>query len=250
MTEAGLSSPGSPDERIPKYYRVKERLREHIDAAEPGSPLPTERSLSERFQTSRATVRQALQELAAEGRVVRIQGKGTFVLPPKITVPLQLTSHTEAMRRREMSPASRVLEVERIAATEELAGHLGVDPDEPLVRISRLRLGDGVPMAIENVHLVASRVPHIEERMQDWTSLYELLREAYDITPVAANQTIESAVASPSEARLLETDTGAPLLMLTRTSWTSDDEPVEFTSSLYRGDRYRFITTLFPPTGR
>lgn len=234
-------------ERVPKYYRVKQRLREHIDALEPGSALPTERSLSERFATSRATVRQALQELAAEGRVVRIQGKGTFVLPPKVTVPLQLTSHTEAMRQRDMTPGSRVLRVETIPATAELGQHLEVDPDTPLVRISRLRLGDGVPMALENVHLVAAQVPHIDERMHDWTSLYELLREAYGIVPVAASQTIESAIASPSEAHLLDTDTGAPLLMLTRASWTASQKRVEFTSSVYRGDRYRFVTSLQPP---
>lgn len=238
---------GTADERVPKYYRVKERLRETIDAAEPGSPLPTERALSERFSTSRATVRQALQELAAEGRVVRIQGKGTFVLPPKVTVPLQLTSHTEAMRRRDMAPASRVLEVVEVDASEDVARHLGLGVGEPVVRISRLRLGDGDPMAIENVHLVAASVPHVAERMHDWTSLYELLREGYGIVPVRATQTIESAVASPAEARLLATDTGAPLMMLTRTSFDADDTAVEYTTSLYRGDRYRFVTTLTPP---
>lgn len=246
MEETEASGTTTP-ERVPKYYRVKQRLREHIDASQPGSALPTERSLSERFATSRATVRQALQELAAEGRVVRIQGKGTFVLPPKVTVPLQLTSHTEAMRQRDMAPASRVLRVETITATDELSQHLEVAPDTPVVRISRLRLGDGVPMAIENVHLVAAKVPHIDERMHDWTSLYELLREAYGIVPVAASQTIESAIASPSEAHMLDTDTGAPLLMLTRSSWTASGERVEFTSSVYRGDRYRFVTNLQPP---
>lgn len=242
-----MADTGTAGDRVPKYYRIKERLRERIEAAEPGSPLPTERALTEQFATSRATVRQALQELAAEGRVVRVQGKGTFVLPPKVTVPLQLTSHTEAMRQRDMAPASRVLEVGTVAAAEDVAARLHVPAGTPLVRVSRLRLGDDEPMAIENVHLEAERVPRIEERLHDWTSLYELLREAYDLVPVRATQTIESAVASPAEARLLATDSGAPLLMLTRTSVDADDTPVEYTTSLYRGDRYRFVTTLVPP---
>ena len=66
----------------------------------PGEPLPPERSLAESFSTSRTTVRQALHELTIEGRLVRMQGRGTFAALPKIAQPLALTSYTEDMRRR------------------------------------------------------------------------------------------------------------------------------------------------------
>lgn len=247
MTTAKGSAPEADAERVPKYYLVKERLRHLIDGIPTGGALPTERALSERFGTSRATVRQALQELAAEGRVIRIQGKGTFVLPPKLTIPLRLVSHTDTMRGRDMAPGSRVLEVEVVPASEEAAGGLELTVGDPVVRITRLRLGDGDPMAIETVHLSAARFPHIEERIHDWTSLYSLLADAYDVELAGAEQTIETAIASPSEARVLGTDSGAPLLLMTRRSWSVDSAPVEYTESLYRGDRYRFVTTLRPP---
>lgn len=244
---AKLPDPRTETGRIPKYYRVKQQLREHLDGSAAGEALPTERALSEAFGAARATVRQALQELAAEGRVVRIQGKGTFVLPPKLTIPLELVSHTEAMRSRDLVPGSRVLELASIPASEELARALEVPLGSDVVKIARLRLADGEPMAIETVHVPADRFTRIEERIHDWTSLYHLLTRGYDVELAAAEQTIETAVASPSEARILGTDSGAPLLLMTRRSWSTDSRPVEYTESLYRGDRYRFVTTMQPP---
>lgn len=246
MTTTGPVVPDDERTRVPKYYRVKQRLRELIDGAEPGTSLPTERALSETFDTSRVTVRQALQELAAEGRVNRVQGRGTFVLPPKVTVPLQLTSHTESMRERHLVATSRVLEVVQVDASNEVVRALELTPGTRVERISRVRLADGEPMAIENVHLVAAAVPGIGEHIDDRASLYAVLREQYGIEPARATQTLESAVASPAEASLLDVDTGSPLLLLTRTSHGAAGRPVEYTTSVYRGDRYRFVTSLHP----
>ena len=61
----------------PKYYAVKRHLLDFIATLEAGAPVPTERELADRMQTSRTTVRQALSELVVEGRLVRRQGSGT-----------------------------------------------------------------------------------------------------------------------------------------------------------------------------
>lgn len=235
--------------RVPKYYRVKQELLALIADAEPGTNLPPERTLSERFETSRTTVRQALAELVAEGRVGRVQGSGTFVLPPKLAIPLALVSHTTSMQERGIEPGSRQVQLASVAADDDVARQLRVAAGERVVALTRVRLGDGQPMAIETMHLPAARFPGVRRRIRSTSSMYAMLAEHYEVVLAGATQTVETALADPTEAALLETDVGAPLLMLTRTSWTADDRRVEFTRSLYRGDRYRLVADVVPPSG-
>ena len=70
----------------------------------PGSAVPPERELAVEFTTSRTTVRQALTELVVEGRLERIQGRGTFVAKPKVAQILQLTSYTQDMQAQGLAP--------------------------------------------------------------------------------------------------------------------------------------------------
>lgn len=234
--------------RVPKYYRVKQELLALIAGAVPGTFLPPERTLSQRFETSRTTIRQALAELVAEGRVGRVQGSGTFVLPPKVPIPLTLVSHTVSMQARGIRPGSRQVDLGTVPADDDVARHLGVEAGAPVVALTRVRLGDDEPMAIEVMHLPEDRFPDAAARIISTTSMYEMLAEHYGVALAGATQTVETAVADPTEAGLLETEVGAPLLMLTRTSWTADDRRVEFTRSLYRGDRYRLVADIAPPS--
>src|SRR4051812_19774459 len=91
----GTIATTSPAVREPKYYRVKQQLLTTIASLGPGSAVPPERELAVEFSTSRTTVRQALTELVVEGRLERIQGRGTFVAKPKVAQILQLTSYTQ-----------------------------------------------------------------------------------------------------------------------------------------------------------
>ena len=122
--------PTGTDEQLsrqyPKYYVVKGHLAHILAQLAPGEPLPAERALAERFSTSRTTIRQALRELAIEGRLVRIRGRGTFAAPPKMAQRLQLTSYTEDMRRLGLVPRSLLLSVSQVRADEEMASRLDV----------------------------------------------------------------------------------------------------------------------------
>lgn len=234
--------------REPKYYRLKRSLLEELIGQLPaGSAIPPERTLALQFRTSRTTVRQALQELVVEGRLERFQGKGTFVSKPKIAQPLQLTSYTEDMRAQGLRPTSETIEVSTIPADERLAERLRIRRGMRVVRIERLRMGDGEPMAIEATHLPASRFPGLTRALPSYGSLYELLRAEHGVELAEAEETIETALASPREAALLRTDVGLPLLMLSRHSFDAGGAPVEWVRSVYRGDRYKFIARLRRP---
>lgn len=210
----------------------------------PGSPVPPERELARLYETSRTTVRQALAELVVEGRLLRMQGKGTFVAKPKVAQVLELASYTEGMRQHGLHPQTRILEVGYVTADDHLADLLGIRPGARVLRLHRLRLADGEPMSIDTSHLPARRFPGLRKQLERHASLYETLRTDYGIHLAEAEETIETVLADPHDALLLGVDPGIPLLLLSRHAIDSTGQPVEWAQSWYRGDRYKFVTRL------
>ncbi|MEP6852250.1 MAG: GntR family transcriptional regulator [bacterium] len=235
---------GDAARREPKYYAVKRHLLDIIESLPPGSLVPTERELTVRLGTSRTTVRQALSELVGEGRLVRRQGSGTFVAEPKLSWPLQVSSFTAQATAHGFVPSTRLLESKKVRADEPVAGLLHLAPGAWIYRLERLRLVNDAPMAVETSHLSAERFPGLNTRLRGASSLYAVLTEHYGVVPASAEQTIETAAASPREAELLDTDTGAPMLVLARHSFDANGEPLEWVRSFYRGDRYKFLARL------
>jgi GntR family transcriptional regulator len=228
----------------PKYYVVKRHLLGLLPDFSPGVPLPTERELASALSTSRTTVRQALTELVTEGRLVRRHGSGTYVAEPKLAWPLQMASFTQQAASSGLVVESSFIAAQRIRATDELAALLKIERGAPVHRLERLRKVNGAPMALEQSHLSAARFPGLPRAVRRTGSLYQVLGEIWDIKVVGAVETIETAPASPREAGLLDTDVGAPMMMLSRHSFDTADEPVEWVRSWYRGDRYKFVATL------
>jgi GntR family transcriptional regulator len=245
----GAAIPGQaetpPDQlRLPKYYQVKRQLLELTSAMAPGSPVPPERELARQYETSRTTVRQALAELVIEGRLLRMQGKGTFVAKPKVAQVLELASYTEGMRQHGLHPQTRILDIGYVTADEHLSDLLGIRPGGRALRLHRLRLADGEPMSIDTSHLPARRFPGLRKQLERHASLYETLRTDYGINLAEAEETIETVLADPHDAQLLGVDPGIPLLLLSRHAIDSTGQPVEWAQSWYRGDRYKFVTRL------
>ena len=235
---------GAPDTAEPKYYAVKRHLLEFIGQLEPGSAVPTERELATQMQTSRTTVRQALTELVVEGRLVRRQGSGTYVAEPKITWPLYLGSFTEQVKASGFAPSSLLLATSRVTASIDLASQLGLPPRAPVYRIERLRLADAWPIAVETSWLPAERFPGLSRQIRQVASLYALLAERYDTKLHTAEETIETAPATPREAGPLKVDVGSPMLVVSRQNFDSAGTPVELGRTWFRGDRVTLVTHL------
>jgi GntR family transcriptional regulator len=231
----------------PKYQSVHDALLLAIEGLPAGTAMPTERELCTTYGVSRATVRQALGQLEIEQRIFRRQGKGTFVARPKIDQRLELTSHTEGMKERGISPSSKLIDVRRIPAGLDVGAQLDLSSKAEVLRIERLRLADGEPIAIEVVYLNADRFDGITAALGDNASLYQLLATNYGVELASAEETIEAVVAEGREAGLLKCQAGMPLLMLSRRTLDTSGQPTEFVRSLYRGDRYRFQTGLQRP---
>ncbi|MBE1524671.1 GntR family transcriptional regulator [Nesterenkonia lutea] len=224
----------------PKYYKVKEELRQLAHEAGPEASLPTERTLAAQYTTSRTTVRQAIAELVAEGVLHRTQGKGTFVAPSRPTYVRQLTSFTEDAEAQHLRSASDILGIETVPADAHLAERLSVSPGTELTRVERVRIINGEPLAHETAHLPGP-LAGLQHRLEQNGSLYAVLSTHYGISIAEAEDTVMTMVAGPREAHLLTIETGAPLLLIHRRGLNAQGSPVEWTRSVFRGDRFQFF---------
>lgn len=232
---------------VPLYYQLRRYISDRIESGElkPGDRLPSESKLVSRFGISRTTVRQALGELTSLGLLTRIQGKGTFVVQPRIQQRLsRLTGFSQDMHSRRLRPSSQILDLALVHLDGRIADRLGVPPNSEAVFLRRLRLADSEPMAIEisyllNIFFDALRSENLAER-----SLYEVLKQNCATIPTRAAQEMEAIPCPATEAALLGIRKGSPVLHIHRTSYDQTDHPFEQVESFYRGDRYVFYAEL------
>jgi GntR family transcriptional regulator len=227
-----------------KQHETRERVLELIEALGVGDSIPSERQLGVDLSVSRLTVRAALDELVREGYLVRRRGAGTFVAAPKVAKGIDINSFSDDMRARGMTPASRTLDLRVVPAGARLGRILHVSPAEPVVAVKRLRLADGDPMAIELLHVRQSLVPGMTSADLEENSFYDLLASRYDLSIVGGSQTIEPTVTNEEESSVLGVPLHSPALLFERVTRSASGDIVEFTSSTYRGDRYRLVTEL------
>jgi len=220
---------------------VRERLRELIDAVVPGGALPSERDLSAGLGASRPTIRAAIEELAREGLLVRRHGRGTFTNPRKIS---QEVPSTADLPPAEGEWESELLEFEVVAAGSRLGRRLEVAPGDELIRFLRRRVVDGQPMALEEIRLPRTVVPGLTRAEVAAGSLYHHLRDRHGVVPAHAVQTTEPTVTDATESRLLGVPLYSPALVFERTTRDTGGRPIEYSRSVYRGDRYRITQHL------
>ncbi len=233
-----------------KQEETRDRVLDLIESLNVGQAIPAERQLAADLGVSRLTLRAALDDLVRDGYLDRRHGSGTYVTEPKIAQPLTLTSFSDDMRRRGMTPGSRTLELTTTPAGARLAHRLGVSPEARLVRVKRLRLADSRPMAMEVLHVPEALVPGLTRADFEDHSFYELLRERYGITIASGTQSIEPTVTNEEESEVLGVPLHTPAFLFERTTVSESGRTVEFVRSIYRGDRYRLVADLVPQRGR
>ncbi|QDP39954.1 GntR family transcriptional regulator [Radiobacillus deserti] len=231
---------------VPIYYQLEEQLKNQIESGilQPGDPIWSEREFTERYEISRMTVRQAINNLVHSGLLYRIKGKGTFVTEPKLEQKLTgLTSFTEDMQSRGLTPSSSIIGFSIVPASQNIATELQLKEHAPVYEIKRIRLADGKPMALEKTYLSANLVVGLTEKIVQ-ESLYQYVEGALQLIIESGTQEIEASSASKEEGKLLQVPFNSPLLCMKRKSFLSDGKVLEIVQSSYRADRYKFMVRL------
>jgi GntR family transcriptional regulator len=226
-----------------------------VGALVPGDRLPTEHDLAGWFGVSRMTLRHALAELVRRGLVTKTVGRhgGTFVAAPKLEQDLTtLAGFSEQLRRNGMAAGARVLSARQRPAGPAAAAALRTGPDDPVFEVSRIRLADGKPVALERSLFPAGRFPGLLDFRPSPLSpasplsplegsLYELLEVRYGLRPHRARESLEPVTAGVYEAEALEVAVGAALMLVERVAYARSGEPFEYARDLFRGDRTRVV---------
>jgi GntR family transcriptional regulator len=209
-----------------------------IASLEPGAALPSERELADRYGIARMTVRTELERFVADGLVYRIHGRGTFVAAPRVTQEMTLSSFSEDMRERGLVPGSRILACHVVLATSDVAGRLELADGAPVIRIHRVRIADGEPMAVEEAFLPADRFAGLDQADLERGSLFELLEERWGVQLATGEQRVVAVSFDATQAHLLGVEPGDPGLLFHTTGRDTADTVVYTACTWYRSDRY------------
>lgn len=225
---------------VPLYYQIAQLIRHQIESGElqPGDQIPTESEFQERFNVSRATVRQAVSGLVYEGLLERRRAKGTIVSRSKLQETLYgFASFTNQILKQSLALETRILSFGLIPATATLAEYLQVEYGERLAAMERLRFVAGDPVCVEKWYAPAGYLPGIDRSFFKEKGLeqstYYVLQERFGIHLFKAIDTVSAVVLEAREAQLLNMEKGMPALLRTRISYTAGDTPMVYASGFH-----------------
>ncbi len=231
----------------PLYRQIQADLRERVTAGElePGAQVETEQELMAHYGVSRATVRQALSGLVAEGLLEIRRGRGTFVHGAALEHRLGgFYTFSREIERHGRRPGTRVRGIGIEPAGVDVADGLGLAQGTPVVALSRIRLADEQAIVTETSYLPAARFRGLEGFDFSDVSLYDTLTSTFGVRPVRARETFVPVLLDDEEAAILGGAAGDPVLSVERTTYDADGLIIEFCQSILRADRYRYSVEL------
>lgn len=232
--------------KSPLYYQLAEIIIEEIKTKnlKEDDKILTEREYCEKYNLSRATVRQGIAYLEKKGYLYKIQGCGTFVssrvLKQKL---LKFYSFTEEMKKQEKTPESKILSFKEKIAGEKIAQELNLDKEEKIFELVRLRLADEDIYMYEKTYLPVKKFLNFSKKDILNIPLYDVLQKKYNIIFSKATERFSVLSADKKISEALEIDEKSPIIKLQRWTYTGI-EKIEYTVSFLRGDKFEFEVDL------
>ena len=223
---------------VPLYAKVKQYILDGVERGEwqHGSRLPSEHELRAALGVSRMTINRALREMSDAGLVTRVQGVGTFLATPTPKSPLvEIADISDDIKRRGHAHTLRLIKLEAIAATAELATSFDTRPGAKLFQSVVVHLEDGVPVQLEERLVTPFFAPkYLEQDFTRETTMHYLR----GISPATEVENQVSAVRpDPKTCRILKIDRDEACLLLTRHTWVNG-VPSTKSYFTYPGSRY------------
>lgn len=219
---------------VPLYKQLKDKIKDAIldGSLKPNQKIPSELELSQTYQISRITVRNAISELVDEELLEKKQGKGTFVCTPKIDV--RSPNFTMMCVTNHKVPSSKIIKIVKQPASERDIRELNLAPGAEVIYLLRLLFADGEPVMVEHNFFPERFSKLLETDLSD-TSLYAFLREQYGVHFNGASKSIQIAEPTELEAELLGISLSTPMMMIREIVYSAQMSRFIAQSSIYLG---------------
>jgi GntR family transcriptional regulator len=224
----------------PLYLQIQNYILNGIRSGEytVGGQVPSEIELADTMQVSRMTARKALDSLVSSGILYRRHGKGTYVASSVVDYSLTtMQSFSRTLQARGFDIQTRILGIDTLPSTPEIAQHLHIDMGSTVLCIHRLRLVSGIPAAIHTAYLsyaVYAAVAKVDLSQQ---SLLDTMQQVTGIPMAYTIDSVQADGARADEARLLEVRTDSPVLRVEGVSYLEYGEPTRYVQAVYRIDK-------------
>lgn len=243
--------PGPLDDSstAPYYLQIVGNIRYDIDSGKlrEGDKLPSENQLCDLYHVSRVTVRHALDELAEAGYLEKRRGKGTYVKSahdmvlrhPRVDI--DVISFTDACRRSGVEPGSIELEVARVSPSEDECAFFGIESDQKILSVKRVRTADGVRIMFEDNRFAPTGFEFLERRSIEGGSLYCMIEDETGRVPhMVGNCMLTSNRAAGDMVTYLQVPAGEPLFVLEANYCDAEGAPMYMGKQVIIGARYSF----------
>lgn len=227
------------DSPIPLYHQIKEIILEFIQSRDNDEMIPTEHDFQAMYSVSRATIRQAINELAADGYLYRKKGTGTFVTKDRLVQFGYLESLFDTALKLGHKISTKVLEFNTINDDQKISDILQLQQGSEIIRLRRLRFVDKKPNHIVVNHLAAEKFPRILNFDFEKESLMRVIKEEYGVSLRSQTSTIEAHLSGEYESELLKISVGSPIQHVETVNYTLNEIPVDFYFVQYRGDLHQ-----------
>lgn len=228
----------------PLYQQVEAGIKDSIITKEykPGEKLPTESEFAKEYNVSIITIRKAMELLTEQGLVEKIQGKGTFVIPQKENVKLGMGGgFDELFASKGHQTQHKILSTAILEADEFLASKLNISLGDEVSVIERLITEDYSPIAIDRVYVSNKLVPNLMFKLSEKKSLYQTLKDEYNIIPKTSSLLLNGISASVSLSKILDCSIGDPIFELEKVAYTENtNEVIHYSVSQIRCDRITY----------
>lgn len=232
--------------KSPLYYQLANIILNEIKEKKlkGDEKILTEREYCEKYNISRATVRQAISYLEKKGYLYKIQGKGTFVSPQMMKQKLlKFYSFTEEMKKQGKEPKSKILSFKEKEADEKISKELNIEKEDSVYELVRLRIADEEAVMYEKTYMPVSKLKGLNKKELSKSPLYDIFQNKYNIVFSKAVERFSPLKSDKKISKALSILEDSPIIKLQR--WTCIGmEIIEYTISYVRGDRFEFEVEL------
>lgn len=231
------------------YQEVKQKITEDLVRGRflMGQALPAEKDLSKELDVSIGTLRKAVDELVAEGIVVRRQGKGTFVAEHDVKRLLYYFFHVvKHDADKKINPRVDLVSLLSASANKEEAEKLEIKEGAAVWRIiNRLYLEDRCVM-IDHITLDKKRFKNLTRTdfIQREGSIYQLYQMKYGQTVVRSSERLRAGLAGKQYAEWLDLKPNSPVLIIRRVALGIQDELLEWRVSTLNTTHHEYFSEL------